>query len=185
MGRTIAAFLWLLALLAPAAGARAHPHVWIDASLELEFRAAQVTTIRMTWVFDDLFSDPRATRAQLDVMAANALETLKEYHYFTVIESAGQRLPVTRIENLRVTLEDQRFVYRFDIPLAAPLDPVAGDLGIVIYDPTYYVDINPPDGRTVAFTGAAPAECRVTRRDDRAATIMGGGHPIMVVVRCR
>lgn len=176
----------LLALLLPAQ-APAHPHVWIDAEITLDFRDAKVARIRVTWRFDEFFSDPQGNRHQLPQLAARAADALKEYHYFTILQVGGQRRPVQTVENFTAALERQRLVYRFDIPVAEPFDPAAQEFDLLVFDPTYYVDIALADDRPVGLEGSGrPSACSVTKSIDKSTPLYdGAAYPMLARIKCR
>src|SRR5512135_3776952 len=96
-----------LTMLAFAAPARAHPHVWVTMHAELVYAPdGTITGIRHAWSFDDMFSafatqgmeakeKGKFTREELAPLAKVNVESLKEYDYFTYATADGKKTPLT------------------------------------------------------------------------------------------
>ena len=143
------AALLLLTLLVPLRAA-AHPHVYVDVSLRFRVDDNGVQSVHQRWLFDEIFtqailSDLGLTAATIappegqEAVRQGAFQYLSNYGYFTLIENAGQRLPVNP-EGFRVSLNGERMVYDFDVPLHLPLDQVR-DFRLAVFDREYYTDV--------------------------------------------
>src|SRR5687768_18506435 len=86
--------------VAPAA---AHPHVFIENKMAFVFDAGKVTALRLTWAFDDVFSDSLLTQFDADgdgafddleikAVGEGVLPNLKMFHYFTYVFVDGKQL---------------------------------------------------------------------------------------------
>jgi ABC-type nickel/cobalt efflux system permease component RcnA/ABC-type uncharacterized transport system substrate-binding protein len=130
--------------------ADAHPHVYVDVSLTFHVDDDGLSSVHQTWLFDEIFT--RAIMSELGLDAAalatpegqaavrdGAFAYLANYHYFTLIETGGKRVPVT-VANFRAGLDNNRFVYDFDVPLALPVDRLA-DFRMAVFDKEYYTDM--------------------------------------------
>lgn len=151
------ACLWAVLPVPPAA---AHPHVFVDASVTFVLDDSGLAEVRENWIFDDLFSravmsDLNLTPADLDTPGGQAairdgaFAYLKNYGWFTFIESGGKRVPVTEARDFRASLSDGRLVYDFTLPVGLPADRMNG-FRLGVFDPEYYTDIVLVDGG-VAF----------------------------------
>ncbi|EGB15025.1 protein of unknown function DUF1007 [Pseudodesulfovibrio mercurii] len=150
--RTIIILL-LASLCCPALApdrAEAHPHVYVDVSLTFRLDDAGLSGVHQSWLFDEMFT--RAILSDLGLDAASlatpqgqaavrdgAFQYLSNYHYFTLVEAGGERLPV-RVEHFRAGLKGNRFVYDFDVPLDLPVDRLA-DFRMAVFDRDYYTDM--------------------------------------------
>lgn len=194
------ALLALLLLAALPPRAEAHPHVRIDAEVTAHLTDGKITRLSLTWWFDEFVSSdmmevpPGAKRAvppsaeRLKKLAADSEQGLKFENYYTLLVIGERRQPVQKIENLTASFEKRRLVYRFDIPLPEPVDPIKQPLGVLLYDETFYVDISVPDDQKVAYKGLGPKlRCGESRATDRAAqTAMGGfAAPILITLKCQ
>lgn len=167
----------LLAVLAAAPRAGAHPHVFVDVGLRFETGAkGAVTGVEVTWVYDDLFtllilSDygldtdadmvlTDAERAQLKGFDLTDWPEGFEGALFLHKDSAPVALGPP--EALSVTIKEGRLVTRH----RRPVTPVAPD-GLVVrsYDPSYYAAL-----RLSGAVGLpAPCDGRIEPPDRAAA----------------
>lgn len=159
----------LTALAGAVTTARAHPHVWIDLRTTVVLDdAGRVTAIGQEWLFDPLYSayaiggaDP-ATDQGREVLAdlvADSMKNLREYDYFMRVRSDGQRLDFDAVTDYSAGMRGDRLLYRFILPLAEAIDPVAHALDVAVFDPTYYIEMLHLEGDVVAFEGANPGGC--------------------------
>ena len=153
----LAAFLWLALLPGTAS---AHPHVYVDASVTFVLDSSGLKAVHENWLFDDIFS--RAVMADLG-LTPESLDTpegqrtihdgafayLRNYQWFTFIESGGKRIPVTETRDFRASIRDGRLTYDFAVPLDLPLAEIR-NFRMGVFDSEYYTDIVLADGG-VAF----------------------------------
>lgn len=189
------ALLLLLLLLLPAAlPARAHPHVWIEATLGIETTAGKVTAFEVTWVFDDLYSelvrqdfdldgDGRLSQQELDALVGISAANLMEYSFFTHLLVDGEARRITAVKEFYADLlEDGLLRYRFRVVPAEPLDPKATPVAIGLYDESYYVDILLPP-RDVALDPTSG--CRTVERQDLVPPLYYGSFfPTYLLLDC-
>lgn len=146
-------FLLLLAAwlaIFPSRSVEAHPHVYVDATLTFVVDDSGLVAVRQNWLFDDIFSKAilgdlgldeaaLATPEGQDTIKNGAFAYLANYDYFTLLESAGKRLPITT-EGFKAGLRDGRLVYDFTVPIRLPFDQIK-DFRASIFDKDYYSDI--------------------------------------------
>jgi ABC-type uncharacterized transport system substrate-binding protein len=106
--------LLALALLWPAAAAKAHPHSWIDLETRLIFDdAGRLEAIELGWLFDEFYTAFIAEEfmtagmepsAFLEQVAAENLANLREYDYFTELQQAGETLALADVRRFETTL---------------------------------------------------------------------------------
>jgi ABC-type uncharacterized transport system substrate-binding protein len=142
-------------LVASAASAAAHPHVWVDSHSDVLFdTGGKINGIRHAWTFDETFSvyaiqgldednDGKLTREELQPLAQVNVESLNEYDFFTYLGVVG----VDEIYGVFSDPVDYWLDYdgvhltlHFTLPLTEPFDPKQGDTAIEVYDPTFFVD---------------------------------------------
>jgi len=169
--------------------AHAHPHMWIDAKLDLQFDAqGRLVGVAQEWVFDEMFSsyakqglpkseDRVPPQAELDKIAADWMSALADpmSHYFTTLTQAGQTLAVGEPRGVKANwhVDSERLSLRFELPLIEPVDAVRTPVTVSVADPTYFVayDFEAPEAVTAQ---TAPSHCAVTykppeRLDDAVA----------------
>jgi ABC-type uncharacterized transport system substrate-binding protein len=179
--RRLSGFLLLAAtLLFGAAGAVAHPHVWITATSELIYAPdGSLTGVRHAWTFDDMFStyalqgiETRTkgvyTREELAPLAQTNAESLKEFAYFTFAKADGKKQKFEDPVDYFLEYKDTLLTLHFTLPLKAPVKPK--QLSLEVFDPAFFIDFRFADKDPVALVGA-PAACamRFQRPNDGTA----------------
>ena len=146
-----AAFFFPLINAVPAA---AHPHVFIENKVTFVFDAEKVTALRLSWVFDDVFSDSLLMQFDADgdgkfddleskAVGEGTLPNLKMFHYFTYIWLDGKQLDPIDPTDFAASADHKRIVtFQMTVPLPQPVDPRTAALATEIYDREYYVQVD-------------------------------------------
>lgn len=184
--RLAAAFVFATASLIVSAPprAQAHPHIWIDAFVEVVFDDGQVTALRINWTFDPFFTGMAAAdfdadgNAELDQaeaaeLAANSAENLKDVGFFTHIWIGADPLDIAAAQDFEAWVKDGRLSFAFTVAMPQPIDPTKTTLAISLYDPTYYIEITPDPIDPLRFAGGA-APCLANVQPDPQRTIYFG-----------
>ena len=188
--------LLALVLLAPAAEAEAHPHIWIRATATLQFEDGKITGIRHEWVFDDFFSNAlisdfdknknkRFDPDEVKELEANAFVALKEFGFFTHVRVGGKPVAIEKTRDFSPSIKDNRVIYTFVAVLPEPVDPRVTQFDAGIYDDTYYVDVevNPQIG--VKLAGGGSEACQFAVIEDKDAPLyFGAMFARRIEVRC-
>ena len=158
-------FLAVLACVAVAASARAHPHVWVTMHSELVYAPdGSITGIRHAWSFDDMFSSfatqgldskekGKFTREELAPLAKVNVESLKEYEYFTYATADGTKTELTDpAPDYWLDYADSILTLHFTLPFKKPVK--AKELKIEIFDPTIFVDFSFAKDKPAQLVGA-------------------------------
>ena len=197
---------------APLAGARAHPHAWIDlrSTIILDDQD-RLEALELEWLFDEFYTafiaEEFTEQGQpasdfLTDLARTNLAELEAYGYFTDVRFEGERIAVGPVEDFETGLTDQRLWLRFVLPLAEPVDPRQGSLTFAVYDPTFYIEILHLEGEPVAVRSAGGAGCAghisapepnpealslaaALDRDESGGDELGALFAETVMVRCR
>ncbi|QJB56218.1 DUF1007 family protein [Pseudodesulfovibrio sp. zrk46] len=146
-----ALLLLALLLLTPATPAKAHPHVYIDATLTFKVDESGLKALHQHWLFDEIFSS--AIMADLELtpetlgttlgqekLRNGAFAYLANYDYFTFVETGGKRVPITETTGFKATVSEGRLIYDFTVPLNLPFDQLK-DCRVAVFDKEYYSDI--------------------------------------------
>jgi len=162
----------LAALALTAAPARAHPHEFIDATLELRFDASgALAEIGVEWRYDaftsmlilaDLGLNPAAetlTPEDEAILSGFDLNWVDGYDGDLWPMQGDTALALGPPQPVTTTLEEGQIISRHRRPVLTPADPASGPLVIQVYDPEYYV----------AYTIAGQAA--IEGRDDCLARI--------------
>ena len=152
----------------------AHPHAWIDLSVELHMdEQRQLSGLTQTWVFDPVYTlilleeldeeHPEDARAeQLRGMAARMITSMGDYDYLTRIEVDEERLRATEVTNVEAQLTaGEQLQFRFTLQLPEQVDARGSSVSYMIYDPVYYIEMLHPSADAVRLNGATDA-CQVT-----------------------
>jgi len=136
-----------------AAPIQAHPHAWIDLEILLEANAEDaVVVLEQTWVIDPIYSrylyDDAMTQFEGDTpdeklgnLAAEILENLAEYDWYTELYADQKRIEVYPEGGPELIMQDGQVRFRFRTRLAEPVDPRVHVLRYAVYDPTYFIEI--------------------------------------------
>jgi ABC-type uncharacterized transport system substrate-binding protein len=160
----------VVAALAPFA-ALAHPHVFVEANVEI-LRDAQgaVTEIRHVWRFDELFSSTvlldfdengngKLEPAELDAVSETVTKSIAEYDFYTEFRLGDKPLDYVAPRAVMVAYEDEQVLMFFPMKLKEPA-PAAGGFRLAVADTTYYVAIDIADDAAVQVTGPGAQDCK-------------------------
>ncbi len=127
----------------------AHPHIFIDCSVEFVWEKTDLKGFYVEWEFDRFFSadiirsfdtdrngvfDAQETRK----IFQSAFSNLKNFHYFTFIRQGKQRTSPASVSQFSVSQKNGQVIYRFFVELSRfP----KGDLFVAIYDYTFFCDV--------------------------------------------
>jgi len=190
-----------LAAFAIAAGlsgeASAHPHVWIDATVNLAFKDKKIEAMNITWVFDEAYSAAtiadfgkhergKMDQAELRGLVAQSEKSLSHYSFFTYLQIDGARRRVEKVTNFSAEVKGGRLIYRFTVPVAPPVDPLRQRFEFLLYDETYYVYVALLEkGKGLSVSGEAPGLCTDSRQQDLGTPLyFGSDYPTLVHVSC-
>jgi ABC-type uncharacterized transport system substrate-binding protein len=173
----------------------AHPHIWIDAFVEVVFDRGQVTALRINWTFDPFFTavavadfdtDSNATldKAEAAKLAANSAKNLKESGFFTHIWLDSDRLDIASLQNIDMRMEEGRLNFVFTVAMPRPIDPTKTALSISFYDPSYYIEINPDPDDPLRFSGGAAPCFAFVQPDPQRTIYFGLVRPTLMQLMC-
>jgi len=171
MGSPFRAILATLAMLAFAAPAAAHPHVWVTVKSELVYAPdGSVTGVRHHWAFDEMFSafatqgiqsavQGQFTREELAPLAQVNIESIKEYKYFTYATADGKKVPFgDPLPGYWLDYKGSVLALNFTLPFKHPVK--AKHLKVEVYDPTFFIDFEFTKKSPVELIGA-PSNCKL------------------------
>jgi nickel/cobalt exporter len=163
IGHFLGVSLVTLGLVQPAL---AHPHIMIDAKVDIRFDGeGRIASLHHSWTFDTAFSvwmvqgldtngDGTVSGEELQPLADENMVGLAEYDFYTF---AGDGMEFVASGDQRMRYEDNQVTLDFTIDAVAPQAP-GGRFELGVYDAEYYVAIafkNPTDIRLVD----APQSC--------------------------
>ncbi len=155
--------------VATAGPALAHPHIFIDAKVEIGFDAqGRVAQLHHSWTFDTAFSvwmvqgldangDGLVSPEEMQDLANENMEGLATYGFYT---SAGDGMHFVPAGDQRMRYENERVTLDFTAIAETPQLPGSRfELGV--FDPEYYVAISFGGPQDVTLSNA-PASCTTT-----------------------
>ena len=164
---------WLAAALLSLtpAPALAHPHIFVEARMEvLSNDKGDVSEVRNVWRFDELFSSSvlldfdKNTNGKLDdselaELGETMRTSLADFHYFTTITQDGKNIPVQKPDVIHVSVQDQQILAFFAVKPSQAVH-LKGRLTFGIYDPSLYTSIDFPNDKDLVLEGKAFAACK-------------------------
>ncbi len=157
------------ALLFATGGAFAHPHVFVTARGEFVYGNGVLKEIRYAWTFDEMFSafaaqgldangDGKLSREELQALAKENVDSLKEVGYFTMAPRGKTALEFGEPTDYWFEADDKNnLTLHFTLPIK---NAAKGGIALEVYDPSYFVAFSLADEKPVSLVGA-PAGCAV------------------------
>jgi len=147
-------------------GAAAHPHAWIDVSVEVLFDAdGKVTALKQSWLFDEFYTADtvqKGEQAKIDLLTTRILGNLKDWGYFTRVQVGERAIAIKAPTEHSARMEKHRLLMTFVVPLAEAVSPTQAPLTYSIFDPTYYIEMLHAERKDAIRLTDAPPSCRFT-----------------------
>ncbi|MFW6388187.1 MAG: DUF1007 family protein [bacterium] len=153
----------LTAIIAPVSMA-AHPHMWIDATIDLQLGDAGLRTVTVTWLFDQFNSadmilsfdenrDGRLSEREQRSVREDAFTHLVDSDYFLLAYRDSDPIEIHEAESFRAGIVDGRLFYEFSVPLNVPWQGM-DTLVLAAFDESYFIDfVSEPMRERYEFRG--------------------------------
>jgi len=138
--------------LLASAPAAAHPHVFIDYAVTVQFDDHGIAGVRLSWTFDEMYSSmlfhdytSRPTHgalsdADIRKLEEGAFKDTADYHYFIDMTLNGKPVPVTEVTDFTARFEQHRMTYSFTVPIRDGTPAGRNTLEIAAFDHEFYID---------------------------------------------
>ena len=142
------------------------------------FDKNKITAIHMVWLFDDMFSltlmdqfdhnhDTRFFDQENDEVRDNAFVALADIDFMTYLRRNEKVVKIAGFHDFVADITDKgRVKYSFTLDLAEPVDPVADQIGLSIYDPEFYIDVGFVQKDPILFSGNTGLTCSYKMGED-------------------
>lgn len=142
------------------------------------FTGKEISAIRMVWVFDDMFSltvmdqfdhnhDRRFFDAENDEVRDNAFVALADIGFLTYLRRNEKVVKVAGFQDFIADITDEgRVKYSFTLKLAKPVDPIADQIGLSVYDSEYFIDVGFAKDNPISFSGNDGITCSYKMGED-------------------
>ena len=148
----------------------AHPHSWVDMKTEIQGDGKHITGFLMTWEFDAMTSAYMLDGEDLSVenkaqalqdLADSIMQNMTTNHYLTYFYEGDMPVKYALAENGNLEQDKIKATLSFYLPLAAPLALSDNVLKLLIYDPSYYVDMSWPTKNAIQLSPALTQYCNL------------------------
>ncbi|MGA1803684.1 DUF1007 family protein [Rhizobium sp. HT1-10] len=168
-----------LALAMAPAAAFAHPHIFVQARLEVVAGPdGNIKELQNVWRFDEVFSSSvmmdfdkngnlKLDPDELQAVGATVRDSLADYDYYVNMSLNGKVIKVLKPDVIHVDYKDGQLLMFFKVAPAEPMPMKGNRLSFGIYDPTLYTSIDfPTDGDLVTLgDGFKSCTSKVVRPD--------------------
>ncbi|SMY36272.1 hypothetical protein PMAL9190_02298 [Photobacterium malacitanum] len=146
----LCSFMLSIAALSPITS-QAHPHSWIDMKTYIEGNNNQITGFKMVWTFDAMTTaymldgedmSPKNKQKTLKNIAASVMENMKNEHYFTYFYDNETPIKYHIPAGGELIKPRAKATLTFELPLAKPKTVTKDSLKLLIFEPSYYVDMS-------------------------------------------
>lgn len=160
----------LLVLASPVA-ALAHPHIFVEARLEVVAGDdGTVKELRNVWRFDEVFSstvlldfDKNANLKldpdELKAVGKTVRQSLADFDYYTNITQNGKQIEIAAPDVINVDFKDGQMLMFFAVKPAQPMQ-LKGDMTFGVWDPTLYTSIDFATDKDIVVEGDGFKACQ-------------------------
>ena len=163
-------------------GAFTHPHVFMDARIEVSYDNHGVEGFWITWKFDKVFTagilmdfdsdkNERFSPREVQLIEEKAFSNLVNYRYFVYIHSTKGPYRPEKVREFTAYMEAGRVHYRFFVPYALSIGAVESKLNVAVYDETFFCDICYAERAPLLLPASDTFSGEYTIREDRGIHI--------------
>lgn len=133
-----------------ASGLLAHPHAFMECQLSFVMDSDGLVGIKQRWVLDEMTTvsildvvdknhDGVLTAGEKSAVRQLSIDSLLEYHYFTVVRINSKKYPVKKITGFSAELEDGKLIYTFLVPCRVEAKPERSqEVKVAVFDDSFF-----------------------------------------------
>ncbi|WP_028863966.1 DUF1007 family protein [Psychromonas aquimarina] len=157
-----------LMVMSAAPSAQAHPHSWVDTKTVIQGSDSHISGFHMSWTFDAMTSmymldgedlSPENKTETLQKLADSVLENMYNEHYFTYFYDGEKSVKYKTAQNARLTQDKAKLILSFDLPLSRPQPLTTDSLRLLIFEPSYYIDMSWKKSSDLQLSEALAQSC--------------------------
>jgi len=147
---------------------QAHPHSWIDLKTEIEGNQNQITGFKMSWTFDAMTSaymldgedlSPENKAQTMQKVADSVMKNMMGEHYFTYFYDGEIPIKYALARRGVLTQNRSKLTLDFELPLSKPKVLNGNPLKLLIFEPSYYVDMSWQKERDIQLSPDLAKHC--------------------------
>ena len=134
----------------------------------IEGNARQLTGFKMIWTFDPMTTaylfdgedmSKKHRQATLNKLAKSIIHNMLSTHYFTYFYDGGKPIRYEKVTAAKLTTSHGKATLTFNLPLAKPYTHNQHRLKLMIYDPTYFVDMSWKNAKNIILAPQLEPHC--------------------------
>lgn len=149
---------------------QAHPHSWIDMKTRINSQNGMITGFHMEWTFDPmtsayiledktkLYNDNKKTQA----LANQLIKNITPEHYFTYFFDKNNPIKFRTARNEKINRNKNKLTLSFELPLSTPKQPQGKELNLLVFDPTYFIDMKWVKTNDIQLSEELSSTCAIT-----------------------
>lgn len=157
----------------------AHPHSWVDLKTEIVGNNTQINGFKMSWTFDamtsaymldgeDLSVDNKAKTLQK--LANSIMKNINLEHYFTYLYDDETPVKYSFSNQGELTQNRTKLTLDFYLPLSETKDIKGHTLKLLIFEPSYYVDMSWVKKSDISFSADFSKQCALQLVEPKPTT---------------
>lgn len=180
--RHYSCLLFALSLTFSATTAQSHPHTFVVTSYTVVFDSQGLKGVKVSWVFDEMYSTTTATEFDLDgdgslsesesqelINLGN--ESLPDVNYFTNITINGSPYEVKSVTDFRIGYEQGILTYNFFVDCPIKASKNGSKVKISPYDKDFYLAMLFSQDQPVEFENSEMYSVETSIGEDKETLI--------------
>ncbi|MDG3087909.1 DUF1007 family protein [Vibrio hannami] len=151
-------------------GISAHPHSWIALDTTVNVQDGNIVSLSMEWEFDAMTSAYMLADEKIDAsnrdetynrIANEIVENMLSNHYFTYFYQGEEPIRYKKAEGGELVQKGAKLTLSFELELAKPVALETNGLSLLIFDPTYFVDMSWDSKQSIKLSQPYSDACNI------------------------